>query len=190
MAAGSDASRDKKKSVSLQPGAVIWCKTQFNQEFQGEVMAYDEDSGSVILKTLSTKPQQKVLYDVSVVNLKLIDESNFRLISVAKGELPSLPDIDRTKIAKRLKQAKERVGIGVSIEAQQLFDFIHKRISECYWSGQNIQVLDDVKISPPYQKQNCCGINSQTVIYIQSIVEKFYEDSPSSIQPIATPVTT
>ena len=61
-----------------------------------------------------------------VINLSLVDQSNFELLSQPKGDAPPLPDIDKEKINRRLKSAQDRVGIGVSTEAQNMFDFIRK----------------------------------------------------------------
>ena len=67
------------------------------------------------------------MFDVAVVNLGLVDNSNFKIMSAPKGDPPRLPEIDKSKIKQRLQQAKERVGIGVSGEAQQLFDYLSKK---------------------------------------------------------------
>ena len=56
----------------------------------------------------------------------MVQEGDFELIEAFKGELPPLPDLDKEKTDFRLRTAKERVGIGVSAEGQQLFDFIRK----------------------------------------------------------------
>ena len=53
-------------------------------------------------------------------------QGNFKLIQLPIGEITSLPEIDRNKINRRLQLAKERIGIGVSQEAQELFNFIFK----------------------------------------------------------------
>lgn len=66
------------------------------------------------------------MFDVSIINLKLVSEGDFELVETCKGEFPPLPDLDKEKTDFRLQTAKERVGIGVSAEAQQLFDFIRK----------------------------------------------------------------
>ena len=74
----------------------------------------------------SAKSAKKSNFDVSIVNLHLVAEGDFRIESIPKGEAPLLPDIDQGKIKRRLKNAKERIGIGVSTEAQELFDNLQK----------------------------------------------------------------
>ena len=56
----------------------------------------------------------------------MVQERDFKLIEAFKGELLPLPDLDKEKTDFRLRTAKERVGIRVSAEGQQLFDFIRK----------------------------------------------------------------
>ena len=73
-----------------------------------------------------SNPKKKSHCDVVVLNLNMISETNFSLISLPKDEPPLLLDIDKEKVEKRLRSAKERVGIGVSAEGQLLFDFITK----------------------------------------------------------------
>lgn len=43
-------------------------------------------------------------------------------------------------------------------------------IQECYWDGQNITILDDVKITPPYSSDHCIGKDIKAVEYIKNIV--------------------
>jgi len=174
------AVRVEKKSALILPGAIISCQTNLGDQIAGEVMGYDEESKAVIVKsTPAGKPQQKSIFDITIVNLNLIDEANFHIEEQPYGELPVLPEIDRSKIDLRLKKAKGRIGIGVTKEAQQLFDFIRKTIQECQWDKQNILVLDEVEIVPPYKSENCCmisGKNKKTVDYIKNIVNKFHAE--------------
>jgi len=58
--------------------------------------------------------------------LKVVAEGNFELIKKFEGNPPPLPDLDKEKIDRRLRTAKECVGVGVSPEGQRLFDFIRK----------------------------------------------------------------
>lgn len=69
-----------------------------------------------------------------------------------------LPQIDYAKIKERervaiqkMEKAMERIGVGVTPEAQRIFDFMAKTMP-CRWEGKTIVVLDDVRESK--QKAN------------------------------------
>lgn len=177
MAAGSDTVGERK-TLQVQPGDVIWCRTFIGEEYEGEVMGYDESTQAVVIKSAPGKTQSKAVYDVSIINLNFVDHSNFKLIERSRSDPPPLPDLDKVKTERRLKTAKERVGVGVSPEGQQLFDFIQKRISDCMWDGQNIVVLRDIEIKPPYQLENCTGHDKS---YIEQMMTKFYSENPSAV---------
>jgi len=181
MAAGNEIVIDKKKSGLILPGALISCTTNLGDKIRGEVIGYDEDAKAVIIKSATTGGKEgsnssKSFHDITIVNLNLIDESNFHIEQKSSGEMPPLPDIDKAKIDRRLRSAKERVGIGVSTEGQQLFDHIRRTIQECQWDARNILVLDEVEIVPPYRVENCSGKTKKSVDYIKNIVNKFYAD--------------
>ena len=47
MAAGNVYNFDKKNHVP--PGAIVFCKTNFGEEFEGEVMGYDDEAKALII---------------------------------------------------------------------------------------------------------------------------------------------
>lgn len=55
MAAGSDVAAERKKPASLQPGDVIWCKTRLGEEYEGEVMGFDDNTQAVVISILFSK---------------------------------------------------------------------------------------------------------------------------------------
>jgi len=189
MAAGNEAEvvGDKKKCGLILPGAVISCQTNLGEKIRGEVMGYDEEAKALIIKSpCVSKNVAKSSFDITILNLNLIDDSNFHIEQKSAGDMPPLPDIDKAKIDKRLRNAKERVGIGVSTEGQQLFDFIRRTIQECHWEMRNILVLEEVEIVPPYKPENCSGKSKQSVDYIRNIVNKFYADyADSTASPVS-----
>jgi hypothetical protein len=47
-----------------------------------------------------------------------------------------------------------KVGVGVTKEAQSLFDALSKTLP-CVWSGRAILVMDVVTVKPPYTPDSC-----------------------------------
>jgi len=59
--------------------------------------------------------------------------------------------------AKALQEAKKRadqIGVGVTREAQRIFDSVNKTLP-CEWKGKDIVVIGEVTIVAPYGVENC-----------------------------------
>ncbi|KAK9762852.1 hypothetical protein K7432_011000 [Basidiobolus ranarum] len=54
-----------------------------------------------------------------------------------------------------------RIGVGVSQEGQDIFDALSKTLP-CHWYKNQIIVLEEVSISPPYDVDNCKPLREQS----------------------------
>jgi hypothetical protein len=84
---------------------------------------------------------------------------------------------------------------GVSPIGQKLFQAISKTIDDVTWNGENIYVLKEVTIYPPYRPDNVKGnMDSKALKHVRKIVEKHINDqsmasSPIPSQNLASPST-
>ncbi|ORX34878.1 hypothetical protein BCR36DRAFT_588540 [Piromyces finnis] len=73
------------------------------------------------------------------------------------------------KALKEEFQRQNRIGVGVTEEAQQIFDALSKTMP-CSWNNKSIVVMDEVTISPPYNAESCKMVPGKTVQ--ESIIER------------------
>eukprot|EP00164_Ancoracysta_twista_P008871 GFYU01012950.1.p1 GENE.GFYU01012950.1~~GFYU01012950.1.p1 ORF type:complete len:124 (+),score=41.72 GFYU01012950.1:169-540(+) len=103
--------------------------------------------------------------NVRVIKTNFIKDVAFLSAPTAPADL-TLPPVDIDKTRKREEKAlkvaeedKSNMGVGVTYEAQTLFDFLRKT-NPCRWEGKNIVVMDEVTIKPPYGANDCDGPKS------------------------------
>ncbi|XP_064402224.1 protein LSM12-like isoform X2 [Halichondria panicea] len=157
-------------------GALLTCTTSRGDDLRGSVIAMDEKTKVVIIKTTDS-----VGDSVQIINLHHV--SDLKISGHTQLTAPTnLPAINLQKVQQRLEQnvvAKrkktESRGVNVSDEAQQLFDSLAKLYSDTRWKSSDIVILSDVRISPPYTPDSCTGSNS-LLARIQKLVRKFQED--------------
>ncbi|KAF9429436.1 hypothetical protein BGZ76_001291 [Entomortierella beljakovae] len=75
--------------------------------------------------------------------------------------LPAVGFVQLDKLQQREQQAVRetqvaaaRIGVGVTDVAQEIFDALSKTLP-CRWAKEQIVVMDEVVISPPYEPENC-----------------------------------
>ncbi|KAM9983372.1 hypothetical protein ACTFIY_000088 [Dictyostelium cf. discoideum] len=75
------------------------------------------------------------------------------------------------EVIKKAAQKAMKIGVGVTPEAQEIFNSISKTLP-CDWSGENIIVLNEVKISSPYNIENCTGPeNCKSIERVKKVLE-------------------
>jgi len=155
--------------------AFIKLKTANGDEHQGEVYCYDVQTQIVVLKEPLSNGR---------VNIRVI-RTNFAKGMEAIREPPKsiddrpLPPLDRKVLERRearaledFKAQKALIGIKVTQEAQDMFDFIHKTHPGCQWQHDTIVVLG-VQVVSPYAPENCTGGDEKSLARIREVVAKF-----------------
>ncbi|XP_004535315.1 protein LSM12 homolog A [Ceratitis capitata] len=164
-------------------GSSVLCTTCFNEEVEGEVLAFDHNTKMLILKCRSKNSEQ--LNDVYVLNLSLC--SNVKVIKECNGnfvEDPQKLNLEQIKIRLRNTVQQRQMYLksrnaDVSLEAQELYRTIAKQFksNEVSWQGPNIQIFNEVTVSPPYRVENVISTSNNKSLcnYIKKMIEKFFE---------------
>ncbi|PXF40764.1 Protein LSM12-like [Gracilariopsis chorda] len=130
-----------------------------------------EDKGAALL-CLELIPSAKVAL-VSIVNIK----SASPLTQIADTrKWPSNFHIDLAKLRaeeRRICEKREaefnKLGVGVSPSAQAIFDTLAKTMP-CKWDGEDILILDTVRLAPPYNAK-CLSGDTGVVERVKMILE-------------------
>ncbi|KAL1924026.1 uncharacterized protein VTP21DRAFT_7061 [Calcarisporiella thermophila] len=178
----------------------VWVriKTVNDEEFEGKIFAFDPVINCLAIEcahqpthtqyprpscTTSTEGITKRDYRIIKTNcIKEVtplgesngwDVSTFATVEPAVGPVP----IDRIKgREKRAIQetwtSLSRIGVGVTREAQEIFDALSKTLP-CRWHKDTIIVLDEVVIRPPYTAESCLANApaAGTLARVQKVLE-------------------
>ncbi|KAH8314931.1 hypothetical protein KR074_004008 [Drosophila pseudoananassae] len=205
-AAGGSAVNVNAVNDCFTIGSTVVCTTCFNEEVEGEVLAFDHNTKMLILKCRSKSTEE--LSDIYVSNLSLC--SNVQVIKECNGNFDDPQKLNLEQVKMRLRKTVERrqdylksKNADVSPEAQELYRaiakqygvcpihpaiietlltlFTWKQYNEVSWQGLNIQILNEVTISPPYRVDNVVSSsnNETSCNYIKRIIKQFFNTRPS-----------
>jgi len=167
-------------------GSTVACRTCYDKEIEGEVLAFDQQTKMLVLKSSSSCGRPS-LNDVHVVNLSLVSDVQVKKeVNPTNTEPPQSLNLQRlnTRVRNQIEEKKRMVKAlqaGVSPEGQKLFIAISKTITETSWNGPDIVVWDRVTIEPPYKLENVQG-NSEDKAYnhVRKVVEKHMRDTAAA----------
>jgi len=168
-------------------GLKVKIKTTSNEQFEAEVFSYDPNTTCITLLSdestpavITHKRTVRILLESSISEVTCIGlppsktggnsslNSSSSSVGSNKGSNNdshdlSLPPININSILKRQEDSMRkahlnasRIGVGVTAEAQEVFNAIIKTLP-CTWAGDTIIVLNEVKITSPYNIENCTG---------------------------------
>lgn len=163
-------------------GSTVKCVTCLGNNVQGKVIAYDQQTKMLSLRSNSSN--RPGLYDYSMVNvawcsnLQVIEEPNEIPEQIVNLNIQKLERRKRLNIENKLKEINS-LGNDVTPLAQNLYFTIYKTLNDVEWDGKNIVVMETVVINPPYDVVSCHGRNGENlpaVEHVKKIVKKFHED--------------
>lgn len=157
--------------------------------FEGEVLAFDPRTKVLVLKCPSTTGKSSV-HDVHIINLSLPHE--IKILTDKKETVSPPSSLNITRLENRLREQVERkkkqvmaFKAGVSPAGQKLFQAICKTIDDVTWHGENIYVLKEITIYPPYRPENVKGnMDSKALKHVRKIVEKHISDQSLAASPL------
>ncbi|XP_038713066.1 uncharacterized protein LOC120007000 [Tripterygium wilfordii] len=137
---------------SLAVGCFLSIKTTFGDEFEAQVITYDRTTNLLVLQEGSKSGPKR---NIRILKANYIKELSY----LGQGEDP----IDTTKCCidlhslqtredQAIRQAEadaERIGVGVTTEAQTIFDALSKTLP-VRWDKTVIVVMNEVRVSSPY----------------------------------------
>lgn len=153
---------------TIPEGLQVTIKLTTGLDVEGEVVTFDPSSRVVVVR----QPDATYRF-ICTAYVSSVTTRNLPLQRPATA-----PRVDWRAADAREEAAVEaaereaaRVGVGVTQEAQELFDALSKIFPACEWGpdGSSIVVIKDVVISSPYQAENVSG-PAAAVAQIRKIV--------------------
>ncbi|KAK8956086.1 hypothetical protein KSP40_PGU005155 [Platanthera guangdongensis] len=135
-------------------------RTTLGEEFEGQIITYDRPTNIVIIQEGTSKPggrrNVRFLKTTYIKDLTFLRRGDDPLDSKKCFlDLPSLQA--REEAALRQAEAEaERIGVGVTGEAQSIFDALSKTLP-VRWDKTAIVVMNEVRVSSPYHPENVIG---------------------------------
>ncbi|KAI9169910.1 hypothetical protein LWI28_019376 [Acer negundo] len=143
----------------LAVGCLLSIKTTLGDEFEGQIITFDRFSNILVLQEgLKSGPRR---------NIRLLKANYIKEFSyLGHGEDPldakkCYLDLNalqaREELAVRKAEADaERIGVGVTIEAQGIFDALSKTLP-VRWDKTVIVVMNEVRVKSPYLPESVSG---------------------------------
>eukprot|EP00088_Acartia_fossae_P031207 TRINITY_DN32135_c0_g1_i1.p1 TRINITY_DN32135_c0_g1~~TRINITY_DN32135_c0_g1_i1.p1 ORF type:complete len:190 (-),score=48.43 TRINITY_DN32135_c0_g1_i1:2-571(-) len=163
-------------------GSVISCKTCSNKDLEGEVLAWDQTTKVLVIK--SESQNRSNLSNVQIINLDFVSDVKLKKESVSPAPAqPASLNVQRlnNRAEEQIRQKRRLVDAAVSPEGQRLYAAIKKTIDEVAWRNDDILVMDKVLVTKPYTPDCVKPLNEsvqekKALDHVRKIVEKHVQD--------------
>ncbi|KAF3431317.1 hypothetical protein FNV43_RR26048 [Rhamnella rubrinervis] len=185
---------DGSNVEDLAVGCFLSIKTTLGDEFQAQVITFDRPSNILVLHILSSTIQFCfILFSanprIGALGSKSGPRRNIRLLKanyikefsfLGQAEDPldvkkCFLDLNslqaREELAIRQAEAEaERIGVGVTSEAQSIFDALSKTLP-VRWDKTTIVVMNEVRVSSPYLPESVSGGTAAANERVKKVIE-------------------
>nr|CAG4652241.1 EOG090X0FOW [Triops cancriformis] len=156
-------------------GSIVSCKTCYDKEIEGEVLAFDALTKmliiSILLKQRPASCGRSALNDIHVINLAKVSEVQVRKEGPSPPPLPPNPNTERlrrracSEVEKKQHLIKA-LSAGVSPQGQGVFHAIRKTINEVKWQGLDIHIVYlQLRLKAPVRTENGSSLPMALYIY-------------------------
>jgi len=152
---------DGNSGEDFAVGCLLSIKTTLGEEFEGQVITFDRPSNILVLQE-GLKSGSGTRRNIRLLKANYIKEFAF----LGHGEDPldlKKCYLDLNTLQSReesaIRQAEldaERIGVGVTMEAQSIFDALSKTLP-VRWDKTVIVVMNEVRVSSPYLSESVKG---------------------------------
>ncbi|XP_042007878.1 uncharacterized protein LOC121756398 [Salvia splendens] len=156
-------------------GCILSIKTTLGEEFQAQLISFDRPSNLLILQEES-KSGAGPKRNIRLLKANYIKE--FAFLGHAEDPLDAnkcFLDLNtlQSKEESAIRQAEaeaERIGVGVTPQAQSLFDALFKTLP-VRWDKSTIVVMNEVRVSSPYLPESVTGGTPAANERVRKVVE-------------------
>lgn len=162
-------------------GTTVTCRTCLDKEVEGEVLAFDSATRMLILKSEASSSRPS-LNNVHLLNLSFVSDVRVKKDREAADKPPEPLSLNIPRLNQRAKEMIDKkrklvaaLKAGVSPDGQRLFAAINKTLDEVSWDREDIVVMKNVRISPPYTA-DCVRGDAAACNHVRKIVEKHVKE--------------
>jgi len=160
-------------------GVKVKIKTTLGEEIDGEIYCVDNMANCLVLQeniANTTKSNYRIIKTSIIKDVQCLAPASEEVLQSIDFPLYYV-NLERVKqreeaAIRAAMQEASRVNMGVSNDAQELFNALGKTLP-CRWEGETMVIFDTVRISPPYDSDSCRASsgNSSSLAHVLKVLD-------------------